>query len=84
MAARTRLAALGLRGGSPDGIRRDAAGAPVRFSLLTQKGNTSLERGAEVIRDSLAPLGVQVDIVPLEVGALVQRFMRGDYANPVK
>jgi len=57
----------------------DHTGAPVRFSLLTQKGNTSLERGAAFIRDSLADVGVQVDVVELEVGALVSRFSRGDY-----
>jgi peptide/nickel transport system substrate-binding protein len=57
----------------------DKTGEPVRFTLLTQKGNTSLERGAAVIHDSLAAFGVQVDVVALEVGALVARFTRGDY-----
>src|SRR5207244_4123230 len=44
-----------------------------------QKGNSALERGAAVIRQSLEPLGIDVDVVALEVGALVARFMRGDY-----
>lgn len=57
----------------------DRGGRPVRLSLLTQKGNTSLERGAAVIRDSLHAVGVQVDVVALEAGALVDRVMRGDY-----
>jgi peptide/nickel transport system substrate-binding protein len=57
----------------------DAAGAPARFSLLTQKGNTSLERGAAVIRDSLRQVGIQVDVVEFEVGALIQRFSSGNY-----
>jgi peptide/nickel transport system substrate-binding protein len=55
------------------------SGDTVRFTLLTQKGNTSLERGASVVRDSLARVGVQVDVVALEVGALIDRIMRGDY-----
>jgi peptide/nickel transport system substrate-binding protein len=77
-AARNDLAEAGLSSGS-DGALRDQGGRPARFTLLTQKGNTSLERGAYVIRDSLAAVGVHVDVVALEVGALVDHLMRGDY-----
>jgi peptide/nickel transport system substrate-binding protein len=79
VAARALLDALGLRIRDGDGVREDAAGAPVRFSLLTQKGNTSLERGAAVIRDSLRPFGIQVDVVEFEVGVLIQHFSSGNY-----
>jgi peptide/nickel transport system substrate-binding protein len=78
-AAHALLDALGLRVRDRDGVREDAAGTPVRFSLLTQKGNTSLERGAAVIRDNLRQFGIQVDVVEFEVGALIQRFSSGDY-----
>jgi peptide/nickel transport system substrate-binding protein len=78
-AARARLDALGLRAGDGHGVREDTAGRPARFTLLTQKGNTSLERGAAVIRDSLWQFGIQVDVVELEVGALIQRFGSGEY-----
>jgi peptide/nickel transport system substrate-binding protein len=61
------------------GLLRDRDSAPMRFTLLTQKGNTSLERGASVLRDSLAPIGVQVDVVAMEVGALIDHIRRGDY-----
>lgn len=54
----------------------DADSARVHFTLLTQKGNTSLERGASVIRQSLAQVGVRVDVVGLEVGALIQYVTR--------
>ena len=77
--AKTTLTALGLSDADGDGALADKGGAPVRFSLLTQKGNTSLERGAAVIRESLAKVGVQVDVVALEVGALIERFTKGDY-----
>src|SRR5262249_32154933 len=60
------LAGLGLSRRDASGILHDSAGRPVRLSLLTQKGNTSLERGAAVIRDSLEAVGVQVDVVALE------------------
>ncbi len=77
--AKRLLASLSLSDRTADGTLHDREGVPVRFTLLTQKGNTSLERGAAVIRDSLAPLGIRVDVVELEVGALVQHLMKGDY-----
>jgi peptide/nickel transport system substrate-binding protein len=77
--ARRLLASLGLSDRDGEAMLRDSDGHPVRFSLLTQKGNTSLERGASVIRDSLGHVGVQVDVVALDVGALIDHVMRGDY-----
>jgi peptide/nickel transport system substrate-binding protein len=78
-AAGRMLASLGLVNRDRDGRLRDRAARPVSFSLLTQKGNTALERGAAEIRRSLAPLGINVDVIALEVGALVARFTKGDY-----
>jgi peptide/nickel transport system substrate-binding protein len=77
--ARRLLGSLGLSDRNGDAMLKDSDGHPVRFSLLTQKGNTSLERGASVIRDSLAQVGVQVDVVALDVGALIDYVMRGNY-----
>jgi len=77
--ARVLLAGLGLRDVNGDGMLEDAAGAPARFSLITQKGNTALEKGAAFIRDELKKTGLAVDVVPLEVGALVDRMTKGDY-----
>ena len=73
------LASLGLSDRNGGATREDSDGHAVRFTLLTQKGNTSLERGASVIRDSLALVGVHVDVVELEVGALIDQVTRGDY-----
>jgi peptide/nickel transport system substrate-binding protein len=77
--ARVLLAGLGLRDANGDGLLEDAAGAPVRFSMITQKGNTALEKGAAFVRDELKKVGLTVDVVPLEVGALVDRMTKGDY-----
>jgi peptide/nickel transport system substrate-binding protein len=77
--ARTLLAGLGLRDANADGMLEDAGGAPARFALVTQKGNTALEKGAAFIRDELKKVGLAVDVVPLEVGALVDRMTKGDY-----
>jgi peptide/nickel transport system substrate-binding protein len=77
--ARTLLESLELTDRNGDGTLEDAAGRPARFTLVTQKGNSALERGSAVIRDDLARVGLKVDVVPLEVGALIDRLERGDY-----
>ena len=46
---------------------------------IRDRGNTSLERGAAVIKESLEAVGLGVDVVALEVGALVQRLEGGDF-----
>ncbi|MBI4485853.1 MAG: hypothetical protein HY655_07570, partial [Acidobacteria bacterium] len=56
-------------------IESIAPGQPVRFTLLTQKGRTALERACAVIRVELKKIGVVVDVVALDGGALVQRFV---------
>jgi len=77
--ARAGLTRLSLRDTNGDGMLEDGSGAAVRFALVTQKGNTALEKGAAFIRDDLKKVGIAVDVVPLEVGALVDRMMKGDY-----
>ncbi|MDE3156136.1 MAG: ABC transporter substrate-binding protein [Acidobacteriota bacterium] len=77
--AKALLARLGLHDRPGSAQLVDAAGRPVQFTLLTFKGNTALERGAEVIRDALAKVGVTVNVVGLDVGGLVQRFTSNDY-----
>jgi len=59
-AAARDLASMGLKDRNGDGMLEDASGQAVRFSLLAQKGNTSIERGAAVIRDELKKIGVVV------------------------
>jgi peptide/nickel transport system substrate-binding protein len=47
---------------------------------LTQRGRTPLERGAAVIRDELAKIGLIVDVVALDGAAVIQKFVSGrDY-----
>ena len=72
--AKRLLATIGLTDRNGDGLLEDAQGRPVRFTLLTQKGRADLERGSAVIRDELKKIGISVDVVALEAGALVQRF----------
>jgi len=72
--ARRLLASIGLADRNADGQLEDAKGTPARFTVLTQQGRSALERGAGVIRDDLAKVGVTVDVVTLDVGSLIQRF----------
>jgi peptide/nickel transport system substrate-binding protein len=76
--ARQLLASIGLtdRG---DGVLKDARNQPARFTLLTQKGRPSLERGARVIRDELKKIGVTVDVVTLDAGAVIKAFLGAKY-----
>jgi peptide/nickel transport system substrate-binding protein len=73
-AARKTLASIGLADRNGDGALEDARNTPVRFTLLTQGGRPELERGAAVIRDEMKKIGVAVDVVALDVAALVDRF----------
>ena len=77
--AKRELATIGLTDRNGDGLLEDANNQPVRFSLLAQKGNTSIERGAAVIRDELKKIGVTVDVVALDGNSVIQRFLSGKY-----
>lgn len=73
------LASLGLEDRNGDGIREDANGREARIALLTQRGHTIRERMASLIQEDLRRIGLAVDVVPLETGALIARIGSGDY-----
>ena len=73
-AAKRKLAAIGLTDRNGDGQLEDARNRPAQFTLLTRTGRPDLERGAAVIRDEMKKIGVVVDVVSLEAGALADRF----------
>jgi peptide/nickel transport system substrate-binding protein len=73
------LASVGLKDRNGDGLLEDEGGRPARFTILTQKGQTALERGAAVIRDALRPLGLVADVAPIDGNALIQRFLAAKY-----
>ncbi len=75
--AKALLASIGLADRNGDGLAEDVRGHAARFSLLTQKGQTALERGSIMIRDELRKIGVVVDVSPLDRNAVVQRFLAG-------
>ena len=73
--AKQLLAQIGLIDRDQDGVLEDASKKPARFTVLTAKGQTALERGASVIRDELKKVGLVVDVIALEGNALVQKFV---------
>ena len=73
------LAGLGLSNRDADPWLEDAKGAEARFTVLTFRGNSALERSAAVLREDLEKVGIAVDVVPLEQGTLVERMMKGDF-----
>ena len=77
--ARVRLAGLGLSDPDGDGMLEDAFGDPVRFTLLTQRGHTVRERACAVLQEDLRRVGIGVDVVALEFGALIDRITTMDF-----
>jgi peptide/nickel transport system substrate-binding protein len=58
----------------------DAAGHPVKFSILTNAGNAARLKMATLIQQDLAGIGIQVTIVTLDFPALIERLMhKQDY-----
>ena len=77
--ARTRLAGVGLTDVDGDGQLDSPDGTPAHFTLLTQRGHSVRERAAAVIAQDLGRLGVTVDVVALEFGALIDRVSEMDF-----
>ena len=73
------LAELGLANRDADAFLEDAAGTEARFTLILYKGNTALERGAQVLKESFERVGVAMDLVPLEPGTLIERMLAGSF-----
>jgi peptide/nickel transport system substrate-binding protein len=77
--ARRLLAAAGLTDKNGDGQLEDAAGTPVRFSVLVQKDATIRERTISLLQEQLRALGITLDVVGLDLGSIGQRWASADY-----
>jgi peptide/nickel transport system substrate-binding protein len=76
--ARALFAEAGVADTNGDGVL-DLKGRPFTLELLTQRGNAGRERGSQVIAEQLKKVGLRVDVVPLELPALVARLEAGTY-----
>jgi peptide/nickel transport system substrate-binding protein len=72
-AAKAALAAAGFR--RSGSVLEDAAGHPVKFSILTNAGNAARLKMATLIQQDLGALGMQVTVVALDFPALIERLM---------
>ena len=77
--ARQLLTDAGLKDVDGDGIFETSTGKPLAIELLTQRGHAIRERGAEVIASDLKDAGLTVNVVPLDVPALIDRLTKGTY-----
>jgi peptide/nickel transport system substrate-binding protein len=78
--AKALLAGLGLTDRHGDGRLEDAAGHPVQFSIITQRGNIR-ERTATMIQEELRQAGITVDVVGLDPQSIYARWGKGDYES---
>ncbi len=68
------LDGLGWVDSNGNGIREDAAGNEIEFSLLTNSGNTVRERVTEVLRQGMEEVGLGIDYQAIDFGDLVFKF----------
>jgi peptide/nickel transport system substrate-binding protein len=78
--AKALLAGLGLTDRNGDGMLEDAAGRPVRFSVLTQGGHIR-GKTAVMIQAQLKNAGIAVDVVELDPPSIFARYGKGDYES---
>src|SRR5258708_7432714 len=78
--AKALLAGLGLSDRKGDGRLEDAAGHPVQFSIITQRGNIR-EQTATMIQEQLRQAGITVDVVGLDPQSIFARWGKGDYES---
>ena len=65
---------LGWIDGDGDGVREDAAGNRIEFTLLTNTGNTERQQTTELIAQGMEAIGLAVDYQAIEFGELVGRL----------
>lgn len=77
--ARELLRAAGCRWSSDGGLL-DSRGAPVTFTLLVAAGNGPMNETATMLQADLKEIGIQVQIVPVEFRAMLDRILKSrDY-----
>jgi peptide/nickel transport system substrate-binding protein len=73
------LKGIGLEDRNGNGTVEDAKGTEANITVITQRGNTALERGSAALRDDLAKVGIVLNIVPLELGTMIKQMLSSDY-----
>jgi len=71
--ARALLDSIGMVDRDDDGVREDAEGNPIRFTMITNRGNDVRERLIVMIQEDLAAIGIDMIPSTIEFNALVER-----------
>jgi peptide/nickel transport system substrate-binding protein len=61
---------------SKAGAVRDASGAPVEFTIVTNASNAARVQMATIIQDDLRELGIQAQVVPMESRSILDRVVK--------
>lgn len=77
--ARELLKSIGLEDRNHNGIVEDEKGTEARFTVVTQRGLTNYERGTTVLKEDAKQVGIELDVVGLESGALFKRVESCNY-----
>jgi peptide/nickel transport system substrate-binding protein len=77
--ARELLKGIGLEDRDGNGVAEDARGTEARFTVVTERGVASYERGVNVLREELGRIGIVLDIAPLESEEVTRRLVACDY-----
>ena len=77
--ARELLKSIGLEDRNKNGIVEDAAGTEARFTVLTQRGITNYERATNMLREQAKQVGIELEVVLLDVKALIGRAESCDF-----
>jgi peptide/nickel transport system substrate-binding protein len=77
--ARELLKSIGLEDRNGNGVVETADGVEARFTVMTQRGNSSYERGLSVLREQAAKIGVAFDAAPLEYPTMIERLLACQY-----
>ena len=77
--SRELLASIGLQDRDGNGVAEDERGTEARFTVITQRGIGFYERGTAFLRESVARVGIALDVAPLENSALIERLLACNY-----
>lgn len=72
--AKKRLDKLGLIDRNGDGIREDAQGRPIRFTIVTNRENNIREKVAQQLKENLGAIGLGVSVQVLQFNNLLTRI----------
>ena len=77
--ARELLRSIGLEDRNANGVVEAADGVEARFTVMTQRGNSTYERGISVLREQAAKIGVALEPAPLEYPTMIERLLACNY-----